>query len=164
MASGDAAGGRKGGEEEEKNRKENSKRAPERNADSLLQISYNGVQISFAAPKRYSILAYFFPPIMVFFSLAFHRGYMRRCYHQRCDFPGNPELEPEGLYFMAKTAQALVLAAAELSGALDGGRCDLGPLGLKPEEEQEKSPSDEYEAMPRMAEEEEEEEGAGGEF
>ena len=102
--------------------------------------------------------------MLFFLYVAFHRGYMRRCYHQRCDFPGNPELEPEGLYFMAKTAQALVLAAAELSGALDGGRCDLGPIGLKPEEEQEKSQSDEYEAMPRMAEEEEEEEGAGGEF
>ena len=35
---GRGGGSERGGEEEEKNGKENSKRAPERNADSLLQI------------------------------------------------------------------------------------------------------------------------------
>ncbi len=64
---------------------------------------------------------------------------MRRCYHQPCDFPGNPELEPEGLYFLSKTAQALVLAVAELAEGLDG--CDLAPINLQDEEEEEEGKS-----------------------
>jgi len=56
---------------------------------------------------------------------------MRRCYHQRCDYAGNPDLHPGHAHFLSKTAQAVALATADLAEGLD--RCDLSHL-LKPEE------------------------------
>ena len=48
---------------------------------------------------------------------------MKTCYHETCDFAGNPEIKPESLYFLAKTAQVLTLAVAELTEG--GGKCNL---------------------------------------
>jgi hypothetical protein len=49
---------------------------------------------------------------------------MRSCYHSECDSGSNPNLrKAEGLKFLTKTAQAVVLAVAELSGGLE--ECDL---------------------------------------
>ena len=50
-----------------------------------------------------------------FLFLAFHRGYMRQCYHAECD-NWRQELATEERYkFMAATAQSLVLSVAEMS-------------------------------------------------
>ena len=52
---------------------------------------------------------------------------MRSCYHKECDSGSNPNLrKPEGLKFLAKTAQAVVLSVAELSGGIDS--CDLSKI------------------------------------
>ena len=49
---------------------------------------------------------------------------MRSCYHQGCDSGSNPNLrKSDGIKFLAKTAQAVTLAVAELAGGLEG--CDL---------------------------------------
>lgn len=60
---------------------------------------------------------------------------MKECYHQTCDFSGNPDLNPKYFYFLAKTIQAVTLTVAELSGGLD--RCDLTPLKFRTEETEE---------------------------
>ncbi len=41
---------------------------------------------------------------------------MRECYHAPCDFPLNPQVKPDSLYFLSKAAQALVLSLVELTG------------------------------------------------
>ena len=52
---------------------------------------------------------------------------MRSCYHAECDSGSNPNLrKAEGLKFLTKTAQAVVLAVAELSGGLE--ECDLSKI------------------------------------
>ena len=52
---------------------------------------------------------------------------MRSCYHKECDSGSNPNLrKPEGLKFLAKTAQAVVLSLAELSGGIES--CDLSKI------------------------------------
>lgn len=49
---------------------------------------------------------------------------MRSCYHQGCDSGSNPSLRnSEGIKFLAKTAQAVTLAVAELAGGIEA--CDL---------------------------------------
>ena len=58
---------------------------------------------------------------------------MQECYHQSCDFPGNPDLKPNSFYFLTKTIQAVVLAAADLTGGIE--HCDLSHLNLKEDEE-----------------------------
>ena len=56
--------------------------------------------------------------------LASYRGYMRSCYHRGCDSGSNPNLrKPEAIKFLAKTAQAVVLAVADLAGGIEA--CDL---------------------------------------
>ena len=52
---------------------------------------------------------------------------MRTCYHKECDSGSNPKLrKSEGIEFLAKTAQAVVLAVAELSGGIES--CDLSQI------------------------------------
>ena len=52
---------------------------------------------------------------------------MRTCYHKECDSGSNPKLrKSEGIEFLAKTAQAVVLAVAELSGGIES--CDLSKI------------------------------------
>jgi len=51
---------------------------------------------------------------------------MRRCYHQLCDYAGNPELNPGHTLFLSKTAQAVALAVADLAEGLKD--CDLTHL------------------------------------
>ena len=47
---------------------------------------------------------------------------MRECYHEPCDYPLNPGVKPDSLYFLAKATQALVLTLVELTGGRDN--CD----------------------------------------
>ena len=47
---------------------------------------------------------------------------MRECYHEPCDYPLNPGVKPDSLYFLAKATQALVLTLVELTGGRDS--CD----------------------------------------
>jgi hypothetical protein len=52
---------------------------------------------------------------------------MRSCYHKECDSGSNPNLRKrEGLKFLAKTTQAIVLSVAELSGGIKS--CDLSKI------------------------------------
>ena len=44
---------------------------------------------------------------------------MRECYHEVCDYPLNPGVKPDSLYFLAKATQALVLTLVELTGGRD---------------------------------------------
>ena len=44
---------------------------------------------------------------------------MRECYHEPCDYPLNPGVKPDSLYFLAKATQALVLTLVELTGGRD---------------------------------------------
>ncbi len=59
---------------------------------------------------------------------------MRKCYHKPCDYPGNPDLRPENTDFMAKTAQAITLAVADMTQGMH--KCDLEPFNLKPDQQQ----------------------------
>ena len=50
---------------------------------------------------------------------------MRECYHEVCDYPLNPGVKPDSLYFLAKATQALVLTLVELTGGRDLCKRDI---------------------------------------
>ena len=49
------------------------------------------------------------------FKLAFHRGYMKKCYHSDCDQWNQSIATDEKYKFMTATAQSLVFSIAEMT-------------------------------------------------
>lgn len=74
---------------------------------------------------------------------------MRSCYHQNCDYPDNPDIKPESLYFLAKATQAIVLAVADLTNGL--GKCDLSNFDMQ--EQTTSPPPSEHSVLSEDAEE-----------
>lgn len=61
-----------------------------------------------------------------FFAASF-RGYMRECYHEKCDNANNPRLNFErSIDFIHRTAQAVTLAVAELAEGIK--KCNIQHL------------------------------------
>ena len=76
---------------------------------------------------------------------------MRSCYHQGCDSGSNPSLRnSEGIKFLAKTAQAVTLAVAELAGGIEA--CDLSAFYSEPHSTDELLPEQPRAKLPEAAE------------